>query len=768
EQLRVKSEEAAELESIRAEKLRADQEVKRLTAALSAQGESSQAKIEGLRKQLEEAQGAARRAEKNASESEARFQAADRRAKELQDELVLVRKLNATLQSEADSAEELRAVLREIAGAVGASEEPSTLPQAVRGKVQELDAAQKLLAAVYKGLAGSDSLAVQLHETSPKEHPLDFTDLPRMVQDRIEEVEHLQSELARITQEKSEQEAKVLRLSANLDKATSQLKGLEVTEAALAKAQQELAALEKSAAATEERLNGEVRDLKREVRRQEELVKERQAVVEEVCAELTKAEEQRDRALEQRDAARKANVEKDQQIETLTREILSVEGELDRARRTLEDNTRHIRQMQAQIEEQSVGLSKRDQLIEDYRLRMEKAERSNKQLRAYIKETEQELEELKAEVEQLRRENRDLKKIIEQLAVILEVPFNPEEGTLGEQLLRRATALTKTERQLEEVMATHVKYEETIRRERERELLAVEEERLAREAEVERLALLAQQRERELESASSALTELQRQIQRAQDVGNALEEIGGEVGSEGVSLGLTRADADLVDVSRHHQDYLTIFPQLTKKEARLAAKSHKLGHDDALYLEALEKLREQYYGRHASFIRKQILEINAQPGKLNNLKLFTQFFGVTDQVSAITRTREFAQLKANRTMIERLQKQSGKEEQIARLTQENAVLTTALLRKTMQLIYRATDDSSGRSRFKNFGLHLMMWNDILNSLDASLYEEGDRRKALRSPDAELLRRTVGQLNVQFYRMMSMTHKQVQKGVWVAH
>ena len=300
EQLRAKSEEVAKLKEIRAAKLQADREVERLTAALSERGKLSPQEIKALRKQLTEAQGATRHAEQNARESEERFQAADSRAKQLQNELVLVRKLNTQLQTETDSAEKLRAVLREIAEAVGASEDPSTLPQAVREKVQELAAARELLSAVFKALAGSDSLAVQLHEVAPQEQPLDLSTLPQMVQDRIEEVQRLQETLKRIKEQKSDQNSQVFKLSSALDEANSQLKGFESIEADLAQAKNSLAALEKDAAATEKRLTAEVRDLKQEVRRQEKLAERRQEVVKEVCAELAEVEKQRDRAIQQK------------------------------------------------------------------------------------------------------------------------------------------------------------------------------------------------------------------------------------------------------------------------------------------------------------------------------------------------------------------------------------------------------------------------------------------------------------------------------------
>ena len=398
------------------------------------------------------------------------------------------------------------------------------------------------------------------------------------------------------------------------------------------------------------------------------------------------------------------------------------------------------------MHEQAKELKETGLLAKEYRKRMEKAETSNRDLHTHVEKTEQELEDLKAEVKQLRSENRDLKTMIERLSAIFHVPFKLEEGLAGEQLLQRATALCDTERQLKEVVATHT----LVRAQREQEL-----------KEMERLALLAQQRERELASTSSALTELQRQIQRAQDVGEALEEIGGS-GSEGISLRLTARDRDLQEVSRNHQEYLTIFSTLEAMEAE----ARKMVTAKLSYQDALSQTREKYYGRHASFIKRQIAEINAHPSQLNNLKLFTQFFGVTDTVSKIKETQEFTQLKANRTMLKHMAEKSGQEEEILRLTKQNGELTTALLRRTMGLIHEATNASSGRSRYKNFGLHLLMWNDILNNLNDSFYHSGDRANALKYEDAELLRCTVRKLNTQFYRSMARSHTQKSPGVWV--
>ena len=180
---------------------------------------------------------------------------------------------------------------------------------------------------------------------------------------------------------------------------------------------------------------------------------------------------------------------------------------------------------------------------------------------------------------------------------------------------------------------------------------------------------------------------------------------------------------------------------------------------------AYDLIRDKYYGRHAKQVSSQIAQINSSPGELNNLNLFVAFFKVTGGVSGITRTREFARLTAVRRVLARLHPERDAE-RIADLNRQTADLTRGLLRNLMGSIYEATKAGSGVTRYSNFGLHLVMWEDILNNLDASLYVGGDRTRPLKAKDAESLRRTVRQLNVQFHRLMASTHHQTSPGVWV--
>ena len=257
------------------------------------------------------------------------------------------------------------------------------------------------------------------------------------------------------------------------------------------------------------------------------------------------------------------------------------------------------------------------------------------------------------------------------------------------------------------------------------------------------------------------LTRVQRDIQQAVNAGEVMEVLGAALGADAFSLRLGPGDAALRAVTKNHQDYLTIASRLEEMRA-LAEETAKA--KGITLPAAYDLIRDKYYGRHAKTVSSQIAQINSSPGELNNLNLFVAFFKVTGGVSGITRTREFARLTAVRRVLARLHPERDAE-RIAALNVQTADLTRVLLRNLMGSIYEATKAGSGVTRYNNFGLHLIMWEDILNNLDDSLYVGGDRTRPLKAKDAEALRRTVRQLNVQFHRLMASTHHQTSPGVW---
>ncbi|QVL56073.1 MAG: hypothetical protein KFB95_02390 [Simkaniaceae bacterium] len=257
------------------------------------------------------------------------------------------------------------------------------------------------------------------------------------------------------------------------------------------------------------------------------------------------------------------------------------------------------------------------------------------------------------------------------------------------------------------------------------------------------------------------LTQVQRDIQQAVNAGEVMEVLGAALGGDAFSLQLGPGDRALREVTRNHQDYLTIASQLEEMRA-LAEETAKT--KGISLPAAYDLIRTKYYGRHAQHVSSLIAKINSSPGALNKLDLFVDFFKVTGGVSGITRTREFARLTAVRRVLARLHPERDAE-RIAALNVQTADLTRVLLRNLMGSIYEATKAGSGVTRYNNFGLHLIMWEDILNNLDDSLYVDGDRTKPLKAKDAESLRRTVRQLNVQFHRLMASTHHQTSPGVW---
>ena len=240
-----------------------------------------------------------------------------------------------------------------------------------------------------------------------------------------------------------------------------------------------------------------------------------------------------------------------------------------------------------------------------------------------------------------------------------------------------------------------------------------------------------------------------------------MEVLGAALGSDAFSLQLGSGDAALREVTRNHQEYLTISSNLEE----MRALAEQLAKEKGITLPAAYDLvRDKYYGRHAQHVSSLIAKINSSPGALNKLDLFVDFFKVTGGVSGIMRTREFARLTAVRRVLARLHPERDAE-RIAELNAHTADLTRVLLRNLMGSIYEATKGGSGLTRYSNFGLHLIMWEDILNNLDESLYVGGDRTRPLKAKDAESLRRTVRQLNVQFHRLMASTHHQTSPGVW---
>ncbi len=257
------------------------------------------------------------------------------------------------------------------------------------------------------------------------------------------------------------------------------------------------------------------------------------------------------------------------------------------------------------------------------------------------------------------------------------------------------------------------------------------------------------------------LTQVQRDIQQAVNAGEVMEVLGAALRGDAFSLQLGPGDGALLAVTKNHQEYLTIASQLEEMRA-LAEETAKA--KGVSLPAAYDLVREKYYGRHAQHVSSLIAKINSSPGALNKLDLFVDFFKVTGGVSGIMRTREFVRLTAIRRVLARLHPERDAE-RIAELNAQTADLTRILLRNLMASIYEATKGGSGLTRYSNFGLHLVMWEDILNNLDDSLYVGGDRTRPLQAKDAEALRRTVRQLNVQFHRLMASTHHQTSPGVW---
>jgi len=258
------------------------------------------------------------------------------------------------------------------------------------------------------------------------------------------------------------------------------------------------------------------------------------------------------------------------------------------------------------------------------------------------------------------------------------------------------------------------------------------------------------------------LTQAQRDIQQAVHAGDVMEVLGAALGKGAFSLGLRKGDKALLEVSKNHQEFLTIASNLDK----MRAEAEEVAKEKGVSLPAaFELIRERYYGRHAAHVSGMIAKINSAPGTLSNLSLFIDFFKVTSEVSSITRTREFVRLAAARRILDRLHPERDAE-RIVGLKVHTTDLTRGLLRNLMESIHESTKAGSGVSRYSNFGLRLLMWEDILNNLDDSQYIGGDRTQRLKAKDAESLRRTVHQLNVQFHHLMASTHHQVKPGVWV--
>ncbi len=258
------------------------------------------------------------------------------------------------------------------------------------------------------------------------------------------------------------------------------------------------------------------------------------------------------------------------------------------------------------------------------------------------------------------------------------------------------------------------------------------------------------------------LTQIQRDIQQAVNAGKVMKVLGAALGGDAFSLQLGPRDSGLQEVTKNHQDYLTISSNL--KAMRALAK--QLAKEKGIMLPAAyDLIRDKYYGRHTQTVTSLIAKINSSPGALNKLDLFVDFFKVTGGVSGIMRTKEFARLTAVKRVLARLS--PGKDsEGIIALHAQISDLTRILLKNLMGSIYEATKGGSGLTRYSNFGLHLIMWGDILNNLDESLYIVENKARSLKAKDAESLRQTVKQLNVQFHRLMASTHHQTSPGVWV--
>ena len=473
--------------------------------------------------------------------------------------------------------------------------------------------------------------------------------------------------------------------------------------------------------------------------------------------------------LERVNKARRARLEENErEIEELRHKVGSLREENDRLKLALE-HISAVLKVSFTIqdpEELSASLIGRVKEIQASRSQLQEAFDTHTQYLAVAKTA---IEERDEQIEELTQTAFAQRKEFESQVQALEKEVHSLTAHLKE-------ARAQVERYDEELRSAH-SLNETISESAAKDRALAEGQQKHLVAQIRELEHALQEREiryEELEGAYRAareetarlherieLTQVQRDIQQAMNAGEVMEVLGAALGGDAFSLQLGPGDRALREVTRNHQDYLTIASQLEEMRA-LAEETAKT--KGISLPAAYDLIRTKYYGRHAQHVSSLIAKINSSPGALNKLDLFVDFFKVTGGVSGITRTREFARLTAVRRVLARLHPERDAE-RIAALNVQTADLTRVLLRNLMGSIYEATKAGSGVTRYNNFGLHLIMWEDILNNLDDSLYVDGDRTKPLKAKDAESLRRTVRQLNVQFHRLMASTHHQTSPGVW---
>lgn len=780
---------SASLSEATREKDLVESEVQSLRKALKDRGSLSEGEIETLRKQLREAEGAALRASQNATESERRFQEADKRRLQLQDEVLLFKKLNLQLQADADNAVALKQTLAEIAVAVGTSEGTSSLPDIIRQKVAKLQEMHDLLETLSDQIIDPMSLARQLDQ-------VELSMLPQALTDKLKEIQQLKEEHAEAIAQLSKKDEEIFLLRESLGKSRDSLSGYTKQQNKLRQRESDLEVLTRSAESTKLAHQEGVQALRKEIAQLSATVDERQSVVEEFYNRMLSAEDQRDAAVKQRDTARLAVSEKDVMIKELSSRIDELEEESFSLRKEVERRGKIIKTQLAELHEQRERLEEQDPVLEDQCLEIAKLERVNRARRTRLEENEKEIGELRHEAGELQQGNDRLKDALERISAVLKVPFTikkPEE--LAASLEGRIKEIQSSRSQLQEAFDTHIQYlgvakstiegqEEEIeelsraaiteREDFKRRMQLLDEEVHNLKLPLERAYKQVARCETDLDCVRSPdetppgttqgveFTPVQKGIQQAIHAGEVMGVLGAALGEDPFSLQLTAKDDHLLEVTKNHQDYLS----LSSKFEQMRALAEETAKEKGIGLPAAyELIREKYYGRHTQQVSSQITKINSSPEKLDNLSLFVGFFKVISGISGTVRTHEFARLTAVRRILDRLDPKTDAEK-IAGLKVQAEELTRVLIKNLMKSIYETTKTGSGETQYSNFGLHLIMWADILNNLDASLYVDDDRTKPLKTKDAESIRRTVRQLNVQFHHLMVSTHHQTSPDVWV--
>ncbi|MCP5505348.1 MAG: hypothetical protein H7A38_00495 [Chlamydiales bacterium] len=192
-----------------------------------------------------------------------------------------------------------------------------------------------------------------------------------------------------------------------------------------------------------------------------------------------------------------------------------------------------------------------------------------------------------------------------------------------------------------------------------------------------------------------------------------------------------------------------------------------LDRKDFQYVEAyIECANQGNLGRYQGKVDTQVGQYKANPFKLSDLSLFTDFFEVTTHLSRMKTSKEFLRLQSINKVLKTLNTEADRET-IARLTKEKQTIIQGLLKTFFRNVHTiTTQGNKSLSRYQNIGMALWVWNDTLHGLEGSFYKRASnpergfkpsiehKNKTVNLEKLEEMRKTVAQLHTSFRKMLA--------------